>query len=142
MKSLPLLAVLGIMFAIPAQGDALTSFARAMNKQNKANGIPFRFETKTSSDGTLMFQRMLPLPVGPSKADATLTADTLASISQKEHEKGRGDALLEEVHLMEDGGEVWTIKTKEDGIAYVVRFVTAAQGGIDMVLSGPYNYVR
>jgi hypothetical protein len=37
---------------------------------------------------------------------------------------------------------VWTIKTKEDGIAYVVRFVTAAQGGIDMVLSGPYNYVR
>jgi hypothetical protein len=142
MKSLPLMVVLGALLAIPAHGDELTSFARAANKQNKAKGIPFRWETTNLPADTVMVLRMLPLPVGPSKADATLTSDTLASMSEKEQVENRGIAELEEVRLMQDGGEVWILKSNDGGIAYVVHFENSPQGGVDIRLSGPYKYVK
>jgi hypothetical protein len=84
----------------------------------------------------------LPLPVGSSKADAKLTSDTLASISQKEREAKREDAVLEEVRLMPDGGEVWILKSDDGGLAYVVHFTNSGQGGVDISLSGPYKFAK
>src|SRR4051812_31375992 len=105
MKSVLVLIALALTLASPANANStLKSAARIANKQNEVDGVPFRWVIQNVGGDTIMTLRMLPLPVGLSKADATLAADTLRSISEKEQTKGRASAVLKEVRLMPDGG--------------------------------------
>jgi len=142
MKSFLVLITLALTLANPTYANStLKSAARIANKQNEADGIPFRWVLEKSGGNTIMTLQMLPLPTGRSKADATLTADTLKSISEKEQAKGRATAVLKEVRLMPDGGEVWILES-DVGIAYVVHFADSPQGGVDMTLAGPFSYTQ
>jgi hypothetical protein len=143
LKAFLALIVLAIALAFPAHANStLKSAARIANKQNEVDGVPFRWEMQKVRGGTIMTLRMLPLPAGPSKADAKLSEDVLASISRKEQEKGRGSAALEEVRHMPDGGEVWILASSDSGIAYVIHFTDSPQGGVDIALVGPFAYSK
>jgi NADH:ubiquinone oxidoreductase subunit E len=79
---------------------------------------------------------MLPLPVAPTKADAKLAEEILGGIRKKEQSNGRTDALLQEVHQMQDGREVWVLQSLNEGIAYVVGLKTPIR------VQGPYNFAK
>ena len=50
--------------------------------------------------------------------------------------------MLDEVRHMQDGGEVWILKSGDNGIAYVIHFAESSEGGVDIGLKGPFIYSK
>ena len=116
------------------------SHVESANKQMEAKGSPFRYIAQGES---AMVLTLLPLPVGPSKAVAPLAQQALDAITAEELRKGRSTATLEEVRHLQDGREVWVLRTLGDsGIAYVVSFAAPSQPGTDIRMTGPHSYAK
>jgi len=49
-------------------------------------------------------------------------------------------ARIEDIKHLKDGGEVWILKSANEGIAYIVHFKSSPQGGVDIEMSGPQEY--
>jgi len=110
------------------------------NKQLESQGSPFRYVAQGDSG---MVMTLLPLPTGPSKAVEPLFKQTLDAIGKEEMRKGRSVANLEEVRHLQDGREVWVMKTLGDGgIAYVISFAAPSQPGSNVRMKGPYTYKK
>jgi hypothetical protein len=142
MKNLALLPIVLAaalaMTACPSSG--LSSAAADANDRLEAQGLPFRWTVQSTDDGEVMVMHMLPLPAGPTRADAQLSEEILVAIRRKEQSKGRPSAELKEVHQMADGREVWILQSLRDGIAYVVTLGNPTQGVTKIGLLGPYSY--
>ena len=116
------------------------SAVESANKQLESQGSPFRYIAQGDSG---MVMTLMPLPTGPSKAVDPLYQQTLDAITKEEMRKGRSVANLEEVRHLQDGREVWVMKTLGDGgIAYVVSFATPSQPGSNVRMKGPYTYKK
>lgn len=114
--------------------------AEIANEKAQQEGSPFRWKVKSFNGGTLMYQEMIPLPTGPSKADSVLKADTFELLRKAEDANGRSEVTLEEIKHLPDGREVWVLKSKESGIAYIVKYKPSEQGGTDIEIKGPILY--
>ena len=137
---LPVLVVIALTIsACPSSG--LTSAAGAANEKLEAQGLPFRWSVESTSEGEAMVMHMLPLPVGATRADEHLQQEILTAIRTKEQSKGRYSTELKEVRPMDDGREVWILKSLGAGIAYVVA-VGSSPGVTNVRLKGPYNYAN
>src|SRR5262245_23097240 len=133
-----LLTVALIMTACAS--SSLSSRASAANESLAAQGLPFRWTVQSTDGGEVMVMRMLPLPVGPTRADAHLTGEILEAIRRREQSKGRPYADLKEVRQMSDGREVWILQPMREGVAYVVSLGTSTQDVARVGLLGPYSY--
>jgi hypothetical protein len=143
MKILAVLSLTLVAFGLSACENATaTNAVRIANERADASGSPFRWKTQNVSDGTAMFLTMVDLPSGPSKADPTLKQDILALISKAEATKGRTDPQVEDVKRMNDGREIWILKSKDkqSGIAYIVSLKPSPHGGTDIGLNGPTGF--
>ena len=130
-----LAAVLGL-----AGCPTTPSAVETANKQLESQGSPFRYIAQGDSG---MVMTLLPLPAGPSAANDALFKQTLDAITKEEMRKGRSVANLEEVRHLQDGREVWVMKTLGDGgIAYVVAFAAPSQPGSNVRMKGPYTYKK
>ena len=110
------------------------------NKQLESQGSPFRYVPQGDSG---MVMTLMPLPTGPSNAVDPLFKKTLDAISKEELRKGRSVANLEEVRHLQDGREVWVMKTLGNGgIAYVVAFAAPSQPDSNVRMKGPYTYKK
>ncbi len=130
-----LAAVLGLA-GCPTTPTAVES----ANKQLESQGSPFRYVAQGDSG---MVMTLMPLPTGPSKAVEPLFKQTLDAIGKEEMRKGRSVANLEEVRHLQDGREVWVMKTLGNGgIAYVIAFAAPSQPGSNVRMKGPYTYKK
>jgi hypothetical protein len=130
-----LVAVLGL-----AGCPTTPSAVEQANKQLESQGSPFRYIAQGDSG---MVMTLMPLPAGPSKANDALFKQTLGAITKEELRKGRSVANLEEVRHLQDGREVWVMKTLGDGgIAYVVSFASPSQPDSNVRMKGPYTYKK
>jgi hypothetical protein len=120
--------------------SSLATRASAQNATLSAQGLPFRWGIEDTADGKVMVMRMLPLPVGSTRADAQMTEEILVAIRRREQSKGRLNAELEEVRQMNDGREVWILQSPFEGIAYVVSVGSPDQGVSRIGVLGPYTY--
>ena len=127
---LPVLMVLALS---ACSSTEVSSGHAAANAKLEAQGLPFRW---SAGEGGAAEMRLLPLPSGPTKADAKLADEILAGIRKKEQANGRTDAMLQEVKQMQDGREVWVLQSLTGGIAYVVGLKTPIR------VQGPYNFVK
>jgi hypothetical protein len=110
------------------------------NKQMEAKGSPFRY---VATGDSAMVLTLMPLPAGRTKAVAPLAQQALDAITAEELRKGRSTATLEEVRHLQDGREVWVLRTLGDGgIAYVVSFAAPSQAGSDIRMTGPHKYAK
>jgi hypothetical protein len=128
-----LLPVLFLLTLAACSSTEVSSGHAAANAKLEAQGLPFRW---SAGEGGAAVMRLLPLPAGPTKADAKLAEEILAGIRKKEQGNGRTDAMLQEVHQMQDGREVWVLQSLSGGIAYVVGLKTPIR------VQGPYNYAK
>jgi hypothetical protein len=128
---LPILCLLALS---ACSSNEVSSGHLSANSKLENQGLPFRWEK--TADGKATVMRMLPLPVAPTKADAKLAEEILGGIRKKEQSNGRTDALLQEVHQMQDGREVWVLQSLNEGIAYVVGLKTPIR------VQGPYNFAK
>jgi hypothetical protein len=116
------------------------SAVQTANQQMEAKGSPFRYIARGDSG---MVLTLMPLPAGPTKAVAPLAQQTLEAITAEELRKGRSTATLEEVRHLQDGREVWVLRTLGDGgIAYVVGFAAPSQARSDVRMTGPHTYAK
>ena len=130
-------AILPILFLLAlaaCSSNEVSSGYSSANSTAEMKGLPFRWEK--TADGKATVMRMLPLPVAPTKADARLAEEILAGIRKKEQGNGRTDAMLQEVHQMPDGREVWVLQSLNEGIAYVVGLKNPIR------VQGPYNFAK
>lgn len=128
-----LLPILFLLALSACSSTEVSSGHAAANAKLEAQGLPFRW---SAGEGGAAVMRLMPLPVGPTKADAKLADEILAGIRKKEQSNGRTDAMLQEVHQMQDGREVWLLQSLSGGIAYVVGLQTPIR------VQGPYNYAK
>jgi hypothetical protein len=128
--SLPILFLLAMS---ACSSTDVSSGHAAANAKLEAQGLPFRW---SAGEGGAAVMRLLPLPVGPTKADAKTAEEILGGIRKKEQGNGRTDAMLQEVQQMQDGREVWVLQSLTGGIAYVVGLKTPIR------VQGPYNYAK
>jgi len=128
--SLPILFLLALS---ACSSTDVSSGHAAANAKLEAQGLPFRW---SAGEGGAAVMRLLPLPVGPTKADAKTAEEILGGIRKKEQGNGRTDAMLQEVQQMQDGREVWVLQSLTGGIAYVVGLKTPIR------VQGPYNYAK
>ena len=133
MKKILLPIFLALALAACSSNEVSSGHASA-NSTAEMQGLPFRWEK--TADGKATVMRLLPLPVAPTKADAKLAEEILAGIRKKEQANGRTDALLQEVHQMADGREVWVLQSLGEGIAYVVGLKNPIR------VQGPYNFAK
>jgi len=133
MKNLLLPMFFLVVLAACSSTEVSSGYASA-NTSAEMKGLPFRWEKTPDGKATIM--RMLPLPVGPTKADAKLAEEILGGIRKKEQNNGRTDAMLQEVRQMPDGREVWVIQSLGEGIAYVVGLKNPVR------VEGPYNFAK
>jgi hypothetical protein len=117
----------------------MSSAVSEANKQMELKGSPFRYRAVDDSSMTLT---LMPLPVGPSKAVPALAQQALESIATQEGRKGRSVANLEEVRHLQDGREVWVLKSLGEGVAYIVAFAAPSQPGTDIRITGPTVYQK
>ena len=130
-------ALLPMVFLLALAGctsNEVSSGHASANSTLQNRGLPFRWEKTPDGKATVM--RLLPLPVGPTKADAKLAEEILAGIRKKEQAAGRTDAMMQEVHQMPDGREVWVLQSLGEGIAYVVGLKNPIR------VEGPYNFAK
>lgn len=85
---------------------------------------------------------MLPFPVGQSSAADVLKADILKQIGNMEAEQKRGAPEVEEIQLLPDGREVWILKRKDGGLAYIVSLQPAVNGGTVYSVNGPLLFEK
>ena len=137
MKSGVALAVLAVVLA--GCETPVSNAVQEANKQMEFKGSPFRYVARDDSSMTLT---LMPLPVGPTQAVPELARQALESIASQEARKGRSVANLEEVRHLQDGREVWVLKSLGEGIAYVVSFAAPTQPGTDIRITGPTVYAR
>ena len=76
-----------------------------------------------------MTRVMLPLPSGPTKADARLKQEILNHIGKAWFYQHVRPAELEDVRPMPDGREVWILKDPTGGRAYVVTIFSSPRAG-------------
>ena len=129
-------AVLPVLFVLALSACSSTEVSSghaAANAKLEAQGLPFRWSV---GEGGAAVMRLLPRPVGPTKADAKTAEEILGGIRKKEQGNGRTDAMLQEVQQMQDGREVWVLQSLSGGIAYVVGLKTPIR------VQGPYNYAK
>lgn len=133
--------LLGTALAVAAAGceTPVSNAVQEANKQMEMKGSPFRYAARDDSSMTLT---LMPLPVGPTKAVPALAQQAMESITTQESRKGRSVANLEEVRHLQDGREVWVLKTLGEGIAYIVAFAAPSQPGTDIRITGPTVYAR
>jgi len=117
----------------------MSSAVSEANQQMELKGSPFRYRAVDDSSMTLT---LMPLPVGPSKAVPALAQQALESIATQEGRKGRSVANLEEVRHLQDGREVWVLKSLGEGVAYIVAFAAPSQPGTDIRITGPTVYQK
>jgi hypothetical protein len=117
----------------------MSSAVSEANKQMEMKGSPFRYRAVDDSSMTLT---LMPLPAGPTRAVPALAQQAMDSIAQQESRKGRSVANLEEVRHLQDGREVWVLKTLGEGIAYIVAFAAPTQPGTDIRITGPTVYAK
>jgi hypothetical protein len=119
---------------------ATPTHVETANQQMEAKGSPFRYVAQGDS---AMVLTLMPLPTGPTRAVAPLAAQALDAITAEERRKGRSTATLEEVRYLQDGREVWVLRTLgSGGIAYVVSFAAPSQTGSDIRMTGPHTYSK
>jgi hypothetical protein len=128
-----LVPVLFLLALSACSSTEVSSGHAAANAKLEAQGLPFRW---SAGEGGAAVMRLMPLPAGPTKADAKLAGEILAGIRKKEQANGRTDAMLQEVQQMKDGREVWLLQSLNGGIAYVVGLTTPIR------VQGPYNYAK
>lgn len=116
--------------------------AEIANQQAEHEGSPFRWKAETVNGGVIMYQEMIPLPSGASKAGKMLEADTMSLINKAENTKERFTIELENVQHLPNGREVWVLKNDDGGLAYVVTYLPSAQGGTDIELMGPIQFKK
>src|SRR4051812_32020791 len=130
-----LATILGLA-GCPSTPSAITT----ANQQLELKGSPFRYVAHGDS---AMVQTLLPLPTGPTKAVAPLAQQALDSITKEEGRQGRAYVALEEVRHLQDGREVWVLKTLGDGgIAYVLSFAAPSQPRSNIRMTGPHKYAK
>jgi hypothetical protein len=117
----------------------MSSAVSEANKQMELKGSPFRYRAVDDSHMTLT---LMPLPAGPSKAVPALAQQAMESIAAQEMRQGRSVTHLEEVRHLQDGREVWVLKTLGDGVAYIVAFASPSQPGTDIRITGPTGYQK
>ena len=137
MKMLPSLLMLAGLLA--ACATPMSSAVTEANKQMELKGSPFRYRAVDDSHMTLT---LMPLPAGPTKAVPALAQQAMESIATQEGRKGRSVANLEEVRHLQDGREVWVLKTLGEGVAYIVAFASPSQPGTDIRITGPTVYAK
>lgn len=143
MKLVTTLCLVAVVLGLVACANSTaTNAARIANREAEASGSPFRWETQTVGGGTAMFLVMVDLPSGPTTADPLLKEDTLALIAKAEASKGRSSPEIEDIKRLKDGREVWVLKSDRIGIAYIVAFRPAPQGGVDIEINGPKEYQK
>ena len=130
-----------LVFGIAASGceTPMSSAVTEANKQMEMKGSPFRYRAVDDSSMTLT---LMPLPVGPTRAVPALAQQAMDSITQQESRKGRMVANLEEVRHLQDGREVWVLKSLGEGVAYIVAFAVPSQPGTDIRITGPTVYAK
>jgi len=126
--------ILFLLALAACSSNEVSSGYSSANSTAEMKGLPFRWEK--TADGKATVMRLLPLPVAPTKADAKLAEEILAGIRKKEQANGRTDAMLQEVHQMTDGREVWVLQSLGEGIAYVVGLKNPIR------VEGPYNFAK
>lgn len=115
--------------------------AEIANRQAQQDGSPFRWKVEpVKGGGALMFREMIPLPSGPTNAGPLLKADTLELLKQSENAEERSDVAVEDIKLLPDGREVWVLEDNGGGLAYIVQYQPADQGGTDIEINGPVRY--
>ena len=129
-----LLPILFVLALAACSSTEVSSGHASANSTAEMQGLPFRWEK--TADGKATVMRMLPLPVGPTKADAKLAEEILGGIRKKEQGSGRTDAMLQQVHQMPDGRDVWVLQSLGEGIAYVVGLKNPIR------VEGPYNFAK
>jgi hypothetical protein len=122
--------------------SSLSSTAGNMNQKYQAEGLPFRWSVQDTGDGEALVMRMLPLPGGPTRANAQLAEEILGAIRTRENSKGRVTVELQEVKYMDDGREAWVLQSLGQGVAYVVRVGSSSPGITNVELLGPYTYSK
>ena len=132
------------VFGVAGCGNTATNAARLANEATEADGSPFIWKTQSvGNGGTALFLTLAPLPVGPTRADPNLQSDVTALIAKAEAAEGRPLPVIEKVHHMRDGREVWVILTGNlDGLAYIVEFRPSPQGGTEIALSKAREYSK
>src|SRR4051812_48735764 len=131
--------VLLLASLLTACATPMSSAVTEANKKMELNGSPFRYRAVDDSSMTLT---LMPLPVGPTRAVPPLAQQVLESIATQESRKGRSVANLEEVRHLQDGREVWVLKTLGEGVAYIVAFASPSQPGSDIRITGPTVYLK
>jgi hypothetical protein len=145
MKAITTLSIAIVVLGLTAcENPTAANGARIANSQAEASGSPFRWKTLSSSltGGAVLTRVMVDLASGPSGADEELKRDVLALITKAEASEGRLNPQIEDIKPLKDGREVWILKSSQDGIAYIVTFKPAAQGGTDIQMNGPTKYEK
>ena len=122
-------SVLGVTLAgcVHPPGDLGGS---QQNREWEDSGWPFRWRITKLNGGTSMTRVLLPLPSGPTKADARLKQEILNHIGKAWFYQHVRPAELESVRLMPDGREVWILKDESAvGRAYVITLFSPPRGG-------------
>ena len=143
MKISVLAITLVLMFTLAGCGNSTVDlFARQQNRAAEASGSPFRWKAESIRDGTAMTRVMIDLPLGSTKAGDTLRKDILSQIKKVELSQRRGAPEVEEVRLLPDAREVWVLKNKTEGVAYIVTMKPSPQGGSSFSIAGPERFQR
>lgn len=135
----PSMYVILLAAVLSACATPMSSAVSEANKKMELNGSPFRYRAVDDSSMTLT---LMPLPVGPTRAVPSLAQQALDSITTQESRKGRSVANVEEVRHLQDGREVWVLRTLGEGIAYIVAFAAPSQPGTDIRVTGPTVYQK
>ena len=131
--------ILGTLVGLAGCPSTPTHVVEA-NKQMEAKGSPFRYVAKGDA---AMVLTLMPLPAGETKAVAPLAQQALDAIAAEERRKGRSTATLDEVRYLQDGREVWILRTLgNEGIAYVLSFAAPSQAGSNIRMTGPHTYQK
>ncbi len=133
-------ALLGLVLAAGTTPGA--DAAAQANQQLELKGSPFRYKPIETSNGTALVMTLLPLPAGPSKANPELAKKVMDGITSAEHRKGRSVASLQEVRYLQDGREVWVLKTLGDGVAYVIAMENPGNPRSNVRITGPTTYSK
>jgi hypothetical protein len=141
MKTITVFLVLAAMLVACADTTGSDAAARA-NQQMEAKGSPFRYRPQETGSGTALVLTLLPLPAGPTKANAALAQEVMKAITTTELRKGRSVANLQEVRYLQDGREVWVLHSLGDGVAYVIAMANPADPRSSIKISGPTTYIR
>ena len=122
-------------------GSAARATLEAMTTEKP--GSPWHWVSESFGGGTALERELLGKP-GRSVADDKLKADILKNIGTYE-EKAGGTATPEllEVRLLpkqhDEYNEIWIVSRSGTRIVYTVTIKTAAQGGSDFRLQGPWE---